>query len=174
MSRMTRTDLPEVLRIERLSYTAPWTPGIFEQELRNRQFARYLVLRLGNVLCGYGGLWIVWREGHITNLTVHPSFRQQGLGSLILIVLMEMARKAKLKLLTLEVRSSNEGARKLYARHGFRETGLRRGYYLDNGEDAVIMHCDQLLDDTLHNLLKERRNALLERHAWELELCVAL
>ncbi len=88
---------------------------------------------------GFVGLWIVSDEAHITSIAVRETYRRQGIGELLLITAIGLAAELKARLVTLEVRASNTTAQNLYAKYGFNRVGLRRGYYIDNREDAVLM-----------------------------------
>jgi ribosomal-protein-alanine N-acetyltransferase len=133
-------DLPAVEEIERLSFPTPWDRRSFEEELE-RPFARLEVLREkapGPVLafCDY---WLVADEVQILNIAVHPSSRRQGCAGRLLTHIVEQARLASFRWLSLEVRRSNLPAQALYRKFGFRDVGLRPRYYADNQEDAVLM-----------------------------------
>jgi len=133
-------DLADVLEIENASFSTPWSRDSFLHELLENERAVYLVAKdvLGKV-AGYVGMWVIFDEGHITNVAVHPLFRNRGIGSLLLTRLAEVCREHDVKFLTLEVRRSNLAAQNLYYKHGFVHMGVRRRYYLDNNEDALIM-----------------------------------
>lgn len=88
---------------------------------------------------GFAGLWLMAGEAHITNIAVRENYHRQGIGELLLISLIDLAIELGAKLVTLEVRASNTEAQSLYAKCGFVEVGLRRGYYTDNREDGVLM-----------------------------------
>lgn len=135
-------DLSDILKIERLSFTTPWSRGAFLSELLENDRAYYLVARCGEPAVGYIGVWIIAGEGHITNVAVHPDFRRNGVGTRLLNAIGELAREKGASRLTLEVRRSNTSAQRLYAALGFESAGIRRGYYRDNNEDAVIMWKD--------------------------------
>ncbi|HEX6971582.1 MAG TPA: ribosomal protein S18-alanine N-acetyltransferase [Limnochordia bacterium] len=135
-------DLSEVLKIERLSFTTPWSRSAFLSELLENDRAYYLVARLGDRPVGYIGVWIVAREGHITNVAVHPDLRRQGVGTCLLEAVAHLCREKGATQLTLEVRRSNAGAQRLYESLGFTSAGIRRAYYRDNDEDAIIMWKD--------------------------------
>jgi ribosomal-protein-alanine N-acetyltransferase len=133
-------DLEGVITIENHSFVTPWSRNSFLQELLENERAIYLVAKDEfDHLVGYIGMWIIFDEGHITNLAVHPNFRRRGAGSLLLKGLTDYGRREGVKYLTLEVRRSNETAQNLYYKHGFVHMGVRRKYYLDNNEDALIM-----------------------------------
>lgn len=136
---MTPSDLPEVLAIEKASFPTPWSRHAFIGELTQNTSAKYIVARwLGQVI-GYAGMWIITDEAHVTNIAVHPGWRRRRVGDGLLLALESEAVRHGCVDITLEVRRSNHGAQRLYAKHGFEPRGLRRGYYTDNNEDAIIM-----------------------------------
>ncbi|MCL6614876.1 MAG: ribosomal protein S18-alanine N-acetyltransferase [Firmicutes bacterium] len=139
VDRMTVADLDEVLAIESASFASPWSRASFLYELLENQRAVYLVAKEDERVVGYIGMWVIFDEGHITNLAVHPDFRRRGIGALLLSELIAEAKTRGVSHLTLEVRQSNLGAQLLYAKHGFVTRGVRRRYYRDNDEDALIM-----------------------------------
>ena len=127
-------------------FTAPWSSDTYRNELLHNRNSKYWVLRPApgytrdypSVLA-YGGFWLVGDEAHIVTIAAHPQYRRRGLGERILLGMIEQARTYGATSVTLEVRVSNTGAQQLYAKHGFVEVGLRKGYYHDNGEDAILM-----------------------------------
>jgi ribosomal-protein-alanine N-acetyltransferase len=135
---MRRRDLDQILEIEELCFPLPWSRESFLTELKN-PLAQYIVAQEGFVLLGYAGVWLIFDEGHITNVAVHPRARGRRIGELLLANIMALASANGAVVVTLEVRPSNDAALSLYRRMGFEEKGHRRGYYLDNGEDALIM-----------------------------------
>ncbi|MCL6588746.1 MAG: ribosomal protein S18-alanine N-acetyltransferase [Firmicutes bacterium] len=137
---MAVEDLEEVLEIENSSFPIPWSRNSFLYELLENQRALYLAAKNScNKTVGYIGMWIVFDEGHITNLAVHPAARRQGVAKFLLKSLIKIAQEKGIKHLTLEVRRSNVPAQQLYQKFGFVHMGVRRRYYLDNNEDALIM-----------------------------------
>lgn len=128
-----------VLKIDVLSFPTPWSRESFEREIEVNKFARYVVAKKDGVVIGYAGMWLILDEGHITNIAVHPEYRGIGAGNLLLESLIEICRTESITSLTLEVRKSNLVAQNLYKKYGFLEQGIRKGYYGDNKEDAVIM-----------------------------------
>jgi [ribosomal protein S18]-alanine N-acetyltransferase len=132
-------DIDQILKIEELSFATPWTRQSFENELNMNQFAVYLVLEKEGQIVGYCGMWLIVDEAHITNIAVLPEFRGQKLGEGILRMIMEMAKKRGAKTMTLEVRVSNVVAQSLYRKLGFMNGGIRKNYYTDNYEDALVM-----------------------------------
>ena len=127
-----------ILTISLLSFPITWSKESFESELDNN-FARYLVALQGDVVVGFGGMWIIFDEAHITNIAVHPEYRGYGIGSSLLEGLMAICRLEMVLSITLEVRKSNLIAQRLYIKYGFLQEGIRKAYYENNKEDAIIM-----------------------------------
>ncbi|MDK2822707.1 MAG: [ribosomal protein S18]-alanine N-acetyltransferase [Clostridia bacterium] len=145
LRKMELGDVPQVVEIEKLSFPTPWSPYAFSCEILDNNFAYYLVVIPKDdqdKIIGYGGMWVILDEAHITNIAIAPEHRGKRLGEILLQNLMEMALKKGAERITLEVRVSNTSARKLYERLGFKAAGLRKGYYVDANEDAVIMWKD--------------------------------
>ncbi len=132
-------DLDAVQAIERASFTTPWPPHAYRTELESNRLASYLVVRAADTVVGFGGLWMMVDEAHVTTFAVHPEWRRQGIGSRLIVALLDIAIERRASEATLEVRLSNLAARRLYERHGFRPVGLRPRYYSDDQEDALIM-----------------------------------
>ena len=139
---MRLRDLGEVLKIEKLCFTTPWSKHAFLSELLDNDRAYYLVAKVGDRPVGYIGVWLVAGEGHITNVAVHPDFRMRGIGGRLLRAVEELAAARGHRRMTLEVRVSNETAQRLYRKLGYIAAGVRRRYYRDNDEDALIMWKD--------------------------------
>ncbi|WP_246798121.1 ribosomal protein S18-alanine N-acetyltransferase [Alkalibacter rhizosphaerae] len=135
---MSLHHLDAILSLERSAFAIPWSRGMFEEELKN-PLARYYVLQLESQVVGYAGMWVVLNEGHITNIAVAPSNRRMGIGKRLLEHLLGEGEKMGVDSFTLEVRKSNGAALALYGSCGFVPAGIRKKYYSDNGEDAVIM-----------------------------------
>lgn len=138
LDRMKDEDIDNICEIEKLCFKTPWSRQAFFDEQKN-SLANYVVARDGNNCVGYGGMWLVVDEGHITNIAVHPTYQRLGIADKIVKRLFEIAKENNIKSLTLEVRPSNYGAIALYKKHGFFEAGRRKGYYEDTFEDAIIM-----------------------------------
>ncbi|MDI3257733.1 MAG: ribosomal protein S18-alanine N-acetyltransferase [Kyrpidia sp.] len=136
---MRTTDLDRIQEIERASFTMPWSRTAFYGELADNHFARYIVAQRGDVVVGYAGMWLILDEAHITNIAVDPDLRRQHIGETLLRYVMAYARSQGATRMTLEVRVSNTPAQNLYRKLGFVPKGVRRGYYTDNHEDALIM-----------------------------------
>lgn len=140
--RMLLQDLDGVLRVEHRSFTAPWSRQAFLGELVENRLARYIVGEYEGNVIGYAGLWMIMDEGHVTNIAIDPDFRGMKLGEKLLRTLMSMCAVSGGRKMTLEVRVSNTVAQKLYYKYGFERVGIRKGYYTDNKEDAIIMWVD--------------------------------
>ncbi|MBR4702712.1 MAG: ribosomal protein S18-alanine N-acetyltransferase [Oscillospiraceae bacterium] len=135
---LREADLPAVLVIEARCFPDPWSEGVFRSALEQEN-ALWLGAELEGQLIGYAGMQSVLDEGYIDNVAVDPAFRRRGAASALLRAFDREAERLRLLFLSLEVRAGNKGAIVLYASHGFREVGLRRGYYLRPPEDALIM-----------------------------------
>lgn len=139
LADMSLEDIDQVCEIENLSFKTPWSRESFEEELSRNNLARYIVAKAGGKVVAYGGMWIVLDEAHITNIAVHPEYRGRGLGEKVTRELLKTAEESGAVRVTLEVRASNDIARKLYNKLGFADNGVRKGYYADTGDDAIIM-----------------------------------
>jgi len=131
-----------VAELEKLCFTVPWSEQAFLDELQKNPTARYFVLLdKGNPLhvIAYGGYWKIFDEGHITNIAVHPEWRNQKAATYLLCQMMQFAKAEGIRDLTLEVRTSNLPAQAVYRKLGFQNEGIRKHYYEDTGEDAIIM-----------------------------------
>ncbi len=136
---MRAEDLDDIMEIESLSFSVPWSKNAFISELKNSDVAKYYVITIQNGIVGYAGLWKVLDEAHITNIAVHPQYRNRGMGTALLEKIITVCQKENIANITLEVRKSNETAIKIYKKMGFRHEGIRKEYYRNNKEDAVIM-----------------------------------
>jgi [ribosomal protein S18]-alanine N-acetyltransferase len=114
-------------------------------------------------IVGYAGLWLMTDEAHITTIAVDPDFQGNGIGELLVVALIDRARQIGARWLTLEVRVSNDVAQRLYEKYTFKEMGVRRRYYSDNGEDALVMWTDPVDSETFLNTLARNREALTRR-----------
>jgi ribosomal-protein-alanine N-acetyltransferase len=132
-------DIKEMAALDLACFASPWSEECFRQELEENKLAFYVVAELDGKIIGYAGLWAIIDEGHITNIVTAPEYRRKGVAKAIVKVLINVSEKAGLNSFTLEVRTSNSKAQNLYKQFGFEASGLRKGYYEDNGEDAIIM-----------------------------------
>jgi [ribosomal protein S18]-alanine N-acetyltransferase len=136
---MQEEDIDQIVEIEKLSFATPWSKESFYNELHNNQFATYLVLEDEEKIIGYCGVWIIVDEAHITNIAVLPDYRGKKLGDALLANVIKTAKEMGARSVTLEVRVSNIVAQNLYRKFGFENGGIRKGYYTDNLEDALVM-----------------------------------
>jgi ribosomal-protein-alanine N-acetyltransferase len=139
--------LDDVLKIERVSFKTPWSKSAFIHEIHFEK-SFFKVIRVGGQLVGYGGFWNVLDEAHISNIAIHPDYRRQGLGRILLTHLLEEATAKSATVATLEVRRSNIAAQRLYGSFGFKVIAVRKHYYADENEDALIM-CNDNIAGTL-------------------------
>jgi len=137
-------DLDGVLAVEAESFTNPWTRDMYTWELQNRSVCHIFVVRTESCrVAGFCAFWLVFDEIHINNLALRPALRGQGIGTALLERVFIEARALGARRATLEVRASNEGARRLYERFGFYVAGTRRNYYTNPVEDALILWRDE-------------------------------
>ena len=136
---LRRRHLRSVIRIEEECYPRPWSATLFLSEIAQRSSRRYMVATIGPLLVGYCGLMVVDDDGHVTTLTVDPAWHRRGVGTVLLLDQARVAPSLGVRHLTLEVRASNNGAQALYRRFGFAPVGVRRNYYAETGEDAIVM-----------------------------------
>jgi len=148
---MTVDDVPAVAAIDRQSFPLPWSANSFRSELTTNPAAYLLVAEQtvdgGRRIAGYAGYWLVVDEAHLSTLAVDPGSRRRGLGERILREAMRQAARQGAEMMTLEVRVSNDPARRLYEKYGFRVVGRRPRYYQDNLEDAILMTREHLAED---------------------------
>lgn len=136
--RMKEEHVEEIYAMEQICFAVPWSREALYVE-QKREEGRYIVALKDGKVIGYGGYWKIFDEGNINNIAVHPEQRRVGVGDKILEELFRLGREDRLRHFFLEVRTSNEPAKRLYRRKGFEVIGMRRGYYSDNGEDAIVM-----------------------------------
>jgi ribosomal-protein-alanine N-acetyltransferase len=141
---MAMPDVDGVMAVEKDSFSTPWSRSAFEEELAQNRLARYIVAEEDGQVVGYAGMWLVINEAHVTNVAVSGSRRGEGIGRLLMETLMEIARENGMESMTLEVRVSNMVARHLYETLGFTEAGIRKNYYSETKEDALILWRDKL------------------------------
>jgi len=131
--------LDQLYEVEKDSFLTPWSKNELERDaLQNDKSIYYVALENDNVI-GYAAMWHIVNEGHITNIAVKSEYRQKGIGALLVAELITFAQKKEMIGITLEVRVSNIAAQKLYEKFGFKPEGVRKKYYKDTNEDAIIM-----------------------------------
>lgn len=181
---MRSGDVDEVTGIDREGFPTMKPPTNFQREL-GYTLAHYIVAcnkdRANDLtgaevagsgkpyIVGFAGIWLLADEAHIVNIAVRQEYRRQGIGELLLISLIELAIEINASLITLEVRASNDAARCLYGKYGFTVRGVRRGYYSDNREDAVIMTVDNINSALFRACLGRLKKAHSEK--WGTSLC---
>ena len=145
LRRMTLADASAVHAIEAATFAIPWSLQSFEEEMTRNACARYLVAQTptGDII-GFAGVWVVIDEGHITNIAVRKDYRGQGIGRLLTAGLMQYAANMGVQYMTLEVRKTNLIAQALYRKLHFIQLGVRKRYYEDNGEDALLYVCQEM------------------------------
>lgn len=128
-----------IYEIEKSSFSVPWSKNALFSDIQSNILAHYVTALKDEKPVGYGGMWLVEDEAHITNIAVHKDYRKLGCGYEILNALIKKCKDAGIKYMSLEVRVSNIGARHLYEKLGFNVEGIRKNYYSDNQEDAYVM-----------------------------------
>ncbi|MBI4789622.1 MAG: ribosomal protein S18-alanine N-acetyltransferase [Chloroflexi bacterium] len=204
---MRPEDIGEVMEIEHVAFSAPWSARAYDYELHYNEMARYYVARAQpawapaaamsisdheadtppsfwrrlfgrnirgpshapsmerSAVLGYSGLWLMVDEAHISTLASHPQWRRRGIGELLLLAMMDGSAEIGANIVTLEVRASNVAAQALYRKYGFQVAGRRKGYYSDNGEDALIMTTPQITTPEFVRHVQGLKRALFEHLA---------
>lgn len=200
---MRPEDIPEVMAIEHVAFSAPWSARAYDYELHYNEMAHYFVVRPSDLMpapanaaksedganrarhsfwdlfvrqekrpaqtngrapvVGYGGLWLMVDEAHISTIASHPDWRGRGIGELLLLAMIQNATEIGAHVVTLEVRVSNATAQALYRKYGFLIAGTRKGYYSDNGEDAYIMTTPPITTAEYTSKLETLSSALIKR-----------
>lgn len=133
-----RGDIPKILEIENASYTVPFSEDLFEMEIL-LDIAHFYAAKKGGEIVGYIDFWSAGPEIHLNNIAVDPKHRRQGIGKVLMNFLLDFAKKSNAEEIYLDVRVSNAPAITLYRQFGFASVGIRKGYYIDNQEDALVM-----------------------------------
>jgi ribosomal-protein-alanine N-acetyltransferase len=141
---MRRRHLKGVMAIERQVYPRPWSPNLFVAEMNETRDRLYLVARVDREVVGYGGLMVNGDEGHVTTIAVDPANHRRKVGTRLLFELIQGAMRMGATAVSLEVRVTNWGAQRMYGRFGFRPVGIRKNYYQETNEDALIMWTDDI------------------------------
>ena len=156
---MRRRHLRAVQRIEKQVYPTPWSLALYVQELaQDRRI--YRVARVGGKVIGYGGMMLVAGEAHVSTMAVDPKWQRMGIASRIMLELAWASRDAEATSLTLEVRASNQAAQRLYGRFGFAPAGVRKNYYRQESEDAIIMWVHDVDSDDYGASLRQIESSL--------------
>lgn len=139
---MQEKDLDGVLEVEECSFLFPWSRESFEHEIRENKLAKYIVVHPEDdedKIVAYAGMWVIVDEAHVTNVAVLPDHRGLGLGKYLMAALIQESIKHNVTRMTLEVRATNNIAQTMYRELGFKEAGVRKNYYKEENEDAIIM-----------------------------------
>ena len=152
---MREADVPVVQEIERDIFSTPWPRNAYYRELASKNTAHYIVLRRDAEIVGYGGMWRMYDEAHVTTIGVRKDVQGLGYGRVLFAGLLQAAYELGAKWVTLEVRVTNEGAQRMYEGFGFKVIGRRRGYYTDNGEDAIVMWSDSIYSPRFRRAYEE-------------------
>jgi ribosomal-protein-alanine N-acetyltransferase len=175
-------DIPRIYEIDQLSFSIPWTPKSYSFEINDNLTSHMVALETvpnsvrprglldflrravpqTTTIVGYGGVWIVAGEAHISTIATHPDWRRKGLGEVLLNGMIGRALQLKSDYCVLEVRQTNLNAQALYVKYGFEVVGRRKGYYRDNNEDALLMHVG-LISEEYHAKFAALTTALYER-----------
>ncbi len=159
--RITVAPTPRVPR-KGLAAVPGWVRHLFN---RSRFFGNAPPPPGNQYVVGFAGMWIVADEAHITNIAARKSHRRQGIGERLLIATIDLARELKAHVMTLEVRASNTAAQALYSKYGFNQVGVRRGYYVDNKEDAILMTTEDVSSASFQAHFEQLKQAYSRK--WE-------
>jgi [ribosomal protein S18]-alanine N-acetyltransferase len=159
---MRRRHLRGVMGIERQVYPRPWSPNLFLSEMAESHNRCYLVARIDREVVGYAGMICYGEEAHVTNVAVDPMHQRHKIGSRLLHDLLRQAVELGAEAMSLEVRVTNWGAQRLYGRFGFRPVGIRKNYYQEINEDALIMWVDGIGSRDYDRRLRELMQQLPE------------
>ena len=154
ITQMRRRHLRGVMAIERTVYPRPWSPSLFLSEMSSGRSRHYVVALAGRDVVGYAGLISYGEEAHVTTIAVAPEHQRHKVGTRLLYELIRESQRMGAHAVSLEVRVTNWGAQRMYARFGFRPVGVRKGYYQETGEDALVMWTDDVRDPEYEHLLR--------------------
>ncbi len=160
---MHKKDIDQIMKIESVSFgNFFWTPEAFSAEIENT-VGHYFVAEKDGLLLGYCGFWLIMEEAHITTIAVRPDYRKSGIGELLLQKMMDTGYAKNVKWFTLEVRASNIAAQNLYYKYNFKSLGLRRKYYQDNEEDAMVMWTENIRETKYKEHYEKLKKGLEQR-----------
>ena len=160
ITKMRRRHLRKVLAIEARVYPRPWSASLFLSELAQRTTRSYIVARHGSEVVGYSGMMFTGKEAHVTNIAVDPDFHGRKVGTRLLLNLVTEAIARGAEILSLEVRVTNNVAQNMYEKFGFSPVSVRKGYYIETNEDALVMVADNAASTEYRILLGEIRKDL--------------
>jgi ribosomal-protein-alanine N-acetyltransferase len=157
IASMVSADISVVSQIERASFSTVWPSDAFFNELSTNKLAHYFVGRFDDRIVAYGGIWVILEDSHVTTLAVDPAYRGKRFGEVMLLRLIDEALERGAAWMTLEVRESNAIAQQLYRKYGFTTVTMRRGYYSDDNESALVMWAGNLKSELYRNRLRVLR-----------------
>ncbi len=160
IAKMRRRHLRGVMAIERQAYARPWSPNLFVAEMTEPSNRNYLVAKIDREVAGYAGLICYGEEAHITNVAVDPMLQGHGVAHRLLLEQVDAATGLGGHAISLEVRITNWRAQRLYGRFGFRPAGIRRNYYAELHEDALIMWTDDIRTPAYRERMQRIASAL--------------
>lgn len=160
---MRRRHLRSVLRIEGLVYPRPWSASLFTSELALRRTRAYHVAKSGPDVIGYSGLMLGTEDAHVTTIAVHPDWHRRGVGTRLMLNMARVSHERGARNMTLEVRVANTGAQALYQAFGFAPAGIRKNYYSETNEDALVMWANDIDAPEYERRLAEIETRLIER-----------
>ena len=158
---MTMAHIKEVMRIEAQSFPTTWPSDAFFNELQTNKLAHYFIAKIDDEIVGYGGCWVIMEDAHVTTIAVLPEHRGKGYGERLLLTLIDEAITRGGAWLTLEVREGNISAQQLYRKYGFTTVAVRKQYYSDNNENALVMWAGNLKSELYRNRLQALRAQLV-------------
>jgi [ribosomal protein S18]-alanine N-acetyltransferase len=162
ITRMRRRHLRGVMAIERRVYSRPWSANLFAVEISDPSTRSYLVARIDKTIVGYAGLICYGDEAHITNVAVDPQHQRHRIATRLMLEEMRQAASMGAGAVSLEVRVTNYAAQRIYARFGFRPVGIRRNYYQELNEDALIMWSEDVRTEAFAKRLDKIAESLPE------------
>ena len=158
--RMRLEDIEHVSRLERRCYTLPWSSSAYVTEVGNPNAYYTVALDEEGTVIGYAGMWVIMDELHITTIAVDSVVRGRKIGERLLLDLIEEGMERGADRATLEVRQNNTVAHNLYLKYGFEDVAVRKNYYSDNGENAIIMWANNLFSPEYQALLRDHKHRL--------------
>jgi len=163
---MRSRHLRAVRAIDAMVYPRPWSLALYQQELARGPSRVYRVARVEGSIVGYGGLMIVGTDGHVTSVATDPDWGGHGIATRLMLALSRGAVLAECQAMTLEVRVSNDVAQSLYHKFGFAPAGIRKKYYTDTHEDALIMWANDVHELEFLGRLRDIEAALSGQTDW--------
>ena len=157
---MRLEDIEYVSRLERRCYTLPWSSSAYVTEVGNSNAYYTVAVLPSGAIAGYAGMWVIMDELHMTTIAVDPSVRGLKIGERLLIDIIEVGISRGAERATLEVRERNTVAHNLYVKYGFEDVAVRKNYYSDNGENAIIMWANDLMLPPYQAMLQDYRAKL--------------